>query len=119
MTHDELIRFAAEKVGIKLREWNGRLLKPSEGKSWIEVAGGQYEICNLTSPDLFLKGLAVCPYEVNIFKARQGVTYPDSIEIWDAETDKTATRNIENLPLKFWECWAEVESRNDLTKEGV
>lgn len=113
MTHDELVRFAAEKVGITLKEWNGRLLKPNESKSWIVVDGGQYEIFDLTSPDLFLKGLWVCPYEVNVFKASEVSKLPDSIEIWDSMYDKQAIRDLDNLPLKFWQCWAEVEGREN------
>lgn len=54
MTHDELARFAAGKLGITL-EWR-------DGITLVYHLG----LFSLTSPELFLKGLGVCPHKVLI-----------------------------------------------------
>lgn len=139
MTHDELVQFAAEKVGWVLRGGNDHT-KPLHKKSkdfpgtWIEdwdnkgphprwegPDGELVYLCgcdksthgmpDISSPDLFFEGLAVY--------AKEGA--PFQISWWGVKLgfQNMTFDGIEDIPMKFWECWAEVEGANNLTKEGV
>lgn len=78
-----------------------------------------WHIHDLTYPDLFFKGLAVCPHQVSIkidpnIHGRYVFITPEkgafSMKYYDKPNE---------IPQKFWECWAEVEGANNLTKEGA
>ena len=119
MTHDDLVRFAAEKLVVEIRFWNGRWLMPlSFAKSWVEIEGNLYENFNLTSFELFGKGLAVCEHEVNIFKGQAHRVSPvkNEVEIWRPKDDrltKKAFNDVTELPLAFWTVWYELERETD------
>ena len=99
MTHDELVRFAAEKLGVELLDTHF-------------ISG-----FDLSSPDLFFKGLEafntvegrwlkiqMSTVEMGINKAHSdehGISiFKDDIAAWD-------------IPLTFWQCWYELEGAHD------
>lgn len=126
MTHDELVKFAAEKVGGEVCNPTGdelcvktlfATLDPTMCSGW--------HIHDLTSPDLFFKGLGVFHEQHkeegkwHILVQRDG-----SLEynLYVSETRFYTVRNIKDvseIPQKFWECWAEAEGKGNLTKEGA
>ena len=94
MTHDELVRFAANTLGVELLDT-------------YFVSG-----FDLTSPELFLKGLVECPFEVIVFKNRVTDDTPSHIQILDDARDKMAIKRFNEaheIALLFWQCWAELE----------
>lgn len=129
MTHDELVRFAAGKVQVKVvpvfkEHYFPQIYDPDDTacssdpyvkSRMIEgyVVEGTNERFDLTSPDLFLKGLEVCPYEVTINKdrVRNGVSnLPNTIELWSPGMGaEKSVRQIADIPPTFWQGWAELE----------
>ena len=115
MTHDELVRFAAGKVGNETKRLeDGRLMVFNVEISEMDdesVAVDTYE--DLTSADLFIEGLGVCPHRVAI------KTSPDANERYVSiipKKGKFALKwydRVEEIPLKFWEGWYELEGAND------
>lgn len=94
MTHDDLLLFAAKKLGISL-EWR-------DGTTPVYSMG----LFTLTSPDLFLKGLAVAYRELST------VIYTDDILMQKGEREVIKPfMQVEDIPLTFWQCWAEVEGK--------
>lgn len=128
MTYDELVRFAAEKLNVEIEAVKERrYFEPtyppdstiaSSAFSYQEimthyVVKGTKDRFDLTSPELFLKGLEVCPYEVTINKdrVRNGMSsLPNTIELWSPGMGaEKSVRQIADIPLTFWQCWAELE----------
>ena len=107
MTHDELVRFAAEKVGAETRRLEDDRLTVFRVEI-SEVDGEQVDIDideDLTSPELLLKGLEVLIREGVEFLIEPGyvhVAIPDN-------TVSAPVKEIADLPLKFWTAWAELE----------
>lgn len=104
MTHDELIRFAAGKVRGRIDE-HGYIRFPIRGdETYLDFT--RYD---LTSPDLMLKGMGVCPHRVAI------KTSPDANERYVSiipNEGKFAMKwydKAEEIPVEFWQCWAELE----------
>ena len=110
MSNDELVKFAAEKVGGEaievivvnkpVTEWRVRLS--------AVVGFSQFD---LTSPDLFFKGLAAMPEHLSWDIDGDGLEQyvlicdlakcdPNYVKRWDKPSE---------IPQKFWECWAEAE----------
>lgn len=121
MTHDELVQFAAEKVGeaIIIRSVCVQTIGDEDifESLWFyqEPDGFCDEPFDLTSPDLFFKGLAVFHEQHreegkwHILVQRDG-----SLEynLYISETQFYTVCNIKDaaeIPMKFWESWAEVE----------
>ena len=94
MTHEALVRFAANTLGVELLDT-------------YFVSG-----FDLTSSELMLKGMEVCPYEVIVFKNRITADTPSHIQLLDDARDKMAIKRFKathEIPLLFWQCWAELE----------
>lgn len=97
MTHDDLVRFAAGKLGGKVEITYSGL-----------VVMVDYTMYAITSPELMLKGMGVfmrCG-------AASVKIYPLQIDVFDYNTNKSATRTLESVAdvcEAFWECYVEVE----------
>lgn len=137
MTHDELMRFVAEKLNVDIEAIKEkRYFEPtyppdstiaSSAFSYQEIVAhyvvkGTKDRFDLTSPELFLKGLEVFKDENLIKKA---ITCEIDISgllmmyQWfdDAEADdwiiKRQFTEVKDIPLLFWECWAELEGEQE------
>ena len=123
MTHDELVRFAASKVGVEVEAVKTkRYFDPTyPDGSTIATASFLFEEIishyaikgtrkrfDLTSPELFLKGMEVCQYYVVIIKDEPVHGY--SVRIGNRErVVQRAYTNISEIPETFWVCYAELE----------
>lgn len=92
MTIDQLVQFAAEKVGVQLS------FDPDD-EGWYFY--GTSKLFDLSSPDLLLKGLAVyykegAPFQISPWGVKLGF-------------QNMTFDTIERIPEKFWECWYELE----------
>lgn len=124
MTHDELVQFAAEKMGVSAFKNSGAaggwVRKWDNETDWDRCFATELlaieSLVDITSPDLFFKGLAVCPHHVSIkagpdIHSRYVFVLKESGKHWMKFYDKPS-----EIPQKFWECWAEVEGAVYLTK---
>lgn len=98
MTHDELVKFAAGKVGGKVEITYSGL-----------VVMVDYVMYAITSPDLMLKGMGVCGYDVAISIGQadyeKAVCFMEGSrhEVWKFY------RKPSDIPETFWTAWAELE----------
>ena len=114
MTHDALVRFAAGKLKIPLREWNGRQVYSNtiaRESGWIVLDDGNYTTFDITSPELFLKGLEVLPdyisWDIDGDKSEQ---YVNLVDLRKGDTNAARFwKTPKEIPLLFWQCWAELE----------
>lgn len=101
MTYEALVRFAVGKLGGVVD--NGYLHVPSCDSN----CGRSYLLAEnpLTSPDLFFRGLEVAQNEVTV------VIYTDDIHIKKSESVEVFKPfdSVRDIPLTFWQCWAELE----------
>lgn len=98
MDHDALVQFAAEKVGVEIAYADDGL-----GWQYMSAEHDGWWNFDLTSPDLFLKGLGVyykegAPFQISPWGVKLGFQNMT----FDA---------IERIPEMFWQCWAEVEGK--------
>lgn len=127
--YEALVKFAAEKMGVEavaIKE--KRYFEPtyppdstmaSSALSYQEVVTGYVvkgtgQPFDLTSPDLFFKGLAVIP--PHLLWYLNGDSYHRSIAICnDGQGDmrgkvgKVWWDKPADIPLAFWQAWAEAE----------
>ena len=117
MTHDERVRFAAGKLNVRVvpvfkEHYFPRIYASDDtacsSDPWVRnkmiegyVVEGTDERFDLTSPELFLKGLDVY--------AKDGA--PFLLSWWGVKlgTQNMTFEKIEDIPLMFWQCWAELE----------
>ncbi|MDR4483876.1 MAG: hypothetical protein R3B95_11795 [Nitrospirales bacterium] len=97
MTHDELVRFAAGKVGTR------------HNFDLVQLSLDKWEWVPLSSPELLLKGMRTLgELELIISGVPEGNGWTVEIigECVGKEVRGVAT---EDIPLTFWQCWAELE----------
>lgn len=106
MTYDELVRFAAGKLAVEIAY-------ADDGMGWqymSEDHEGWWDFY-LTSPDLFLKGLAACPHYKELVIYTPQIEGDDTmIKMYVGKSLKMCKKPSE-IPFTFWQCWAEVEGK--------
>ena len=126
MTHDELVRFAASKVGVEVEAVKTkRYFDPTyPDGSTIATASFLFEEIishyaikgtrkrfDLTSPELMLKGMGVLPdyisWDIDGDKSEQ---YVNLVDLRKGDTNAARFwKTPKEIPLLFWQCWAELE----------
>ena len=111
MTHNALVRFVAGKVG-------GTVVGDAISLGGLDACG-QLLLHDLTSPELFLKGLEVLPdyisWDIDGDKSEQ---YVNLVDLRKGDTNVGRFwKTPEEIPLKFWEAYFELEEGAGVMEE--
>lgn len=122
MTHDELVQFASEKVGVSIiiRSVCAQTIGDEDifERRWFyqEPDGFCDEPFDLTSPDLFFKGLAVCQDKVLVSVGHEAHEKYVSVLPTEGRFSMKWYDKPNEIPQKFWESWAETSAKGSYEK---